>query len=102
MTLAYCYRNGVLGFTDSACPDGALPVAKGNGKKWRQQVEVLCRLAYDGVRLLVPGVPEAENDTDALNAVYRFQAALEWALLPKKTRQKTSWADYISEHAQKA
>ena len=95
-TIAYCWRSGKLEFTDNSLPSGALIISKGRGLKWRQKVEVLCRLAYDGITYLVPGVPEAENDEEALQAVYRFRAAVEWTLLPKKEKERIAWADYIA------
>ena len=102
MTIAYCWRNGTVGFTDGKLPDGALILSKGNGTKWRDKVEVLCRLAYDNKTYLVPGVPEAEDDDDALNAVIRFRAVLEWALLSKNERGKTSWVEYVKMKVKEA
>lgn len=75
-TIAYCWRSGLLGFADGTLPDGALPLDRGTGDEWRGGVEVMCRLMKDGSgRYLVPGVPEAENDEEALQAVFKFR---EW------------------------
>jgi hypothetical protein len=72
MTYAYCYRSGLVEFGDQI-PDGALPLDKGRGKKWRSGIEVKCRLAYDGETHLVPGIPEAETDKAAYEAWSRFR-----------------------------
>ena len=71
MTIAYCYRSGLVEFGETL-PKGALLIDKGRGKKWRKGVEVKCRLAYDGETYLVPGVPEAETNKDAYSAYERF------------------------------
>lgn len=73
-TLAYVWANGLLGFTDSACPEGALPVTRGTGEEWRGKVQVLCRLARDGSgQYFIPGIPEAENQSEAFEALKRFK-----------------------------
>lgn len=72
--IAYCYRGGDIYFGESL-PNGALEIARSGKKKLlRSSVEVLARHAWDG-RLLVPGVPEAENGDIAVDAVVKFK---EW------------------------
>lgn len=71
---AYCYASGQIEF-GRRVPDGALPIARGPSKKLRAFVEVRARHAYDGVTLLVPGVPEARNEWVALKALQRW---LKW------------------------
>lgn len=73
-TIAYCWRNGELGFTDGPLPEGALILDKGTGKEWRERIEIMCRLSYDGHTWLVPGIPEADDDIEALVAVRKFIA----------------------------
>lgn len=97
MTIAYCWRNGELGFTDDSLPHGAIIIDKGTGIKWKGNIEVLCRLSYSGAAYLIPGIPEAYDDEEALLALYTFQASLEWTQLPKKQRDKISWAKYVEE-----
>lgn len=44
---------------------------------WRQSLEAKFRLAYDNETLLVPGIPEAENQEEALEALQKFR---KWAV----------------------
>lgn len=71
---AYCYASGEICFGRSL-PEGALPIARGPAKALRQRMEVVARHAYDGKTLLVPGVPEAANQIEAVDALLRFR---EW------------------------
>ena len=73
---AYCWRGGVIEF-GRRIPDGALPVDHGTERSVRRRVEVLARHAYDGKTLLVPGIPEAEDDDEALKAYERFKGVLD-------------------------
>jgi hypothetical protein len=72
-TTAYVLISGELGFTnkENAKLPG-LPIARGEGKKWRDGIRVHCRLAYDGKRYFVPGVPEARSIKEACDAVIAF------------------------------
>jgi len=71
MPLAYCWRTGQIGL-GRRLPKGALPIVRHNGRKLRQVVEVLARWAYDNKTMLVPGIPEAGSDVEALAALKRF------------------------------
>ena len=48
---------------------------------WKENLMVKCRLGYDGKTILIPGVPEAENQKEGLDALLKFKA---WAVKPKK------------------
>lgn len=70
-TIAYCWASGQIDFgTD--CPDGAIPIVKGPGRKVRDFICAVSRHAYDGKTLLVPGIPEAPNQNAAGDALDRF------------------------------
>lgn len=84
--IAYCWRTGELEFTDHKLPDGALIISKGRTKAWEEQVRVLCRLGYDNTTWFVPGVPEAESDQEALDAVMRFIKRLNQCLKIKEAQ----------------
>ena len=71
MTVAYCWRSGQLEF-GRVVPEGAVLVLRGPDRIVREVVEPACRLAYDNKTLLVPGVPEAETDEDALASAMEF------------------------------
>jgi hypothetical protein len=88
--LCYCYRSGHVHFGHKL-PSGALPIHRfqESDKKTRDQIEVLCRLSYDGKTLLVPGIPEAASDEDAEKAFEFFCEWLQWCLLPKERRERT-------------
>lgn len=80
-TIAYCYRSGHIEF-GNALPAGALPLAHGKDKLVRQHISVTARLAYDNKTLLVPGIPEAKDDSEARAALV---AHLRW--LKKRERK---------------
>lgn len=69
--LAYCYRSGQIGL-GSRLPKGALPIARAKGHQLRRTIEGLARWAYDNKTMLVPGIPEADSDVEALDALKRF------------------------------
>ncbi|MGE4085961.1 MAG: hypothetical protein AB7H93_23495 [Vicinamibacterales bacterium] len=67
---AYADRAGVIRFAFNPIP-GHLPLPP----LPRRTITATARLAYDGRTLLVPGVPEAVDDDDALAA---FEAHCAW------------------------
>lgn len=71
MTYAYAYRSGEIGFGRSV-PKNAIPIGKG-GREFTAKVRVRARLAYDNKTWLVPGIPEAANDTEAFAALKKFK-----------------------------
>lgn len=73
-TLAYCYGSGQIGFGEK-CPGGALPLVRGGDQEVRDFMSGVARHAYDGETLLVPGIPEAENQTIAFQKLIVF---LNW------------------------
>lgn len=73
-TLAYCFASGHIEF-GHRCPSGALPMARGPERTVRELIEGNCRHGYDGVTLLVPGVPEAPDQSAGVAALERF---LDW------------------------
>ena len=72
MPVVYCSRDGVIGIGRRA-PRGSLPLVSARGRNLRRIVEVVARHAYDGRTLLVPGIPEATSDVEALEAARSFQ-----------------------------
>lgn len=81
--IAYCDRAGIIRFTEPRqrkIPDGTLAIMRGRPERVRRLMEATARHAYDGKTLLVPGVPEAADDDDALAALERFIA---WAVYGK-------------------
>lgn len=69
-------RDGVIEFGPFV-PDGRLPIAEASSadaqSRVREIVEGICRHAYDGETLLVPGIPEADSDDQALDALFEFR-----------------------------
>lgn len=88
MIYANVTRGGVITFEPHADPTLAtLPVGhttNKNAAKFKRIVEVNARRAYDGKTLLVPGIPEANNDDEALIALKRFRTVIEWRMAGKK------------------
>lgn len=80
MTLAtaFCDAAGVVEIREGKIvPDGMLPVFRTRSlRRTREVAELVCRHAHDGATLLVPGVPEAKNQADGLNALLAFRAWL--------------------------
>ncbi|AQU89228.1 hypothetical protein B0W47_16745 (plasmid) [Komagataeibacter nataicola] len=77
---AYCYRGGQIEFGEKM-PEGALPLGNDeDSKKLMDAVRTNARLAYDNKTLLVPGIPEAGSDDDALEAWRYFREIIEWRL----------------------
>ena len=91
---AYCYRSGQIAI-GRIVPDGALPIASGSESTLRRAMRATARHAYDGKTLLVPGLPEARNDTAALTALRGFIA---WAT---KGRPGIAPPDHLA-HLQRA
>jgi len=84
MTVVYCYRNGQIRF-GKRIPKGALLIVKGkNGRKIRETIAGCARLAYDEKNFLVPGVPEAKNSLQAIDALNRFVGQMKKRLQPSR------------------
>lgn len=75
---AWCWASGQIEF-GRHIPEGALPIARGPARKVREFIETVSRHAYDGETLLVPGIPEAPNQSVALDSLH-------------------AWLDWISSH----
>lgn len=70
---AICFASGEIIFSSQKDHIGAIVVAHGPGKVLRHRIEAVARHAYDGETLLVPGIPEAVNQADGVEALLRFQ-----------------------------
>lgn len=81
MIRAFCYASGLIQFGRKV-PDGALPIASGPAKDLREFIEGMSRHGYKTQRikgrptkipgtdcLLVPGVPEAPNQSVGIDAL---------------------------------
>ena len=79
MTYVLCDRNGVSGF-EKRWIRGRLPLASGAESLVHKAVEGTARLAHDNRTYLVPGVPEAEGDDAAVDAVLAYRVRLAKAL----------------------
>jgi hypothetical protein len=74
--IAYADRDGVIGF-GVRCPPGALPIARHlNIDRLKTVVSAVARRACDNETLLVPGIPEAGDGDDALDALFSFTSAI--------------------------
>lgn len=77
---AYCWATGLIEF-GSEIPEGAIAIASGEETPVRETIEVLARHGYKKGVLLVPGIPEAEDQEAAGDALEKF---LEWASETKR------------------
>jgi hypothetical protein len=76
---AYCWRSGLIEF-GSKVPSGAIPIIDTHGKQIsRESIESGARLGYDH-SLLVPGIPEADSDEAAMEALEKW---IEWLSDPR-------------------
>ncbi|MEO1670167.1 MAG: host nuclease inhibitor protein [Cyanobacteria bacterium J06631_2] len=66
MIYASCDRRGVIEFGEKV-PEGNLPLHYGEEAQVKERISVVARHAYDNKTLLVPGVPEADNDDEAVD-----------------------------------
>lgn len=65
---------GVVTFHHGQEPDGLLPVFRARSMRTARRVaDAVCRHAYDGRTLLVPGLPEAADQPAALDALLAFR-----------------------------
>ncbi len=65
--VAYAWRSGLIEF-GRFTPQGALALPTAD----ESIISAVARHAYDGKTLLVPGVPEAEEERDAIDALGAF------------------------------
>jgi hypothetical protein len=75
MITAFCDRKGRIEFVRGDgrnIPEGMLGIVEGPAKEVRELIGVTARHAYDNKTLLVPGIPEAESDTAAYDALVGF------------------------------
>ena len=72
--IAYCDRQGIIDFGETL-PEGRMPIHYGDAEELKEKVQVRSRHAYDGKTLLVPGIPEADSEEEALDALARW---IEW------------------------
>lgn len=72
--VAYCWQTGVIGFGPRV-PKGAILIMGGSGQKFKAEITVMARHAYDGITLLVPGIPEADGEEAKLDALDKF---IDW------------------------
>lgn len=68
---AYCFASGEILFGRKV-PDGAILIATGPAEKLRRAIEPAARLAYDNRTLLVPGIPEADDQGQAGDALAKW------------------------------
>ena len=71
---AWCWATGVIEFGEKV-PGGAIAIAQGPKAFLRGVVDVVARHSYTGGELLVPGVPEADDQSVASDALEKW---LKW------------------------
>lgn len=75
--VAWCLASGLIE-TGETVPDGAIKFAHGPKANLKVVIEAVARHGYGASagRLLVPGIPEAENQKSAADALQHF---VDWA-----------------------
>ncbi len=71
--VAYCWASGLIEFGESV-PDGAIPVAHGPKADLKYEIQVMARhgKGESSGKLIVPGIPEADDQRAAGDALERF------------------------------
>ncbi len=70
---AFVWRSGQVKVGD-VVPDGAIEIAEGDDYALRTAIMAVSTRAYDERSYMVPGIPEAEDDDAAMEALLAFQA----------------------------
>lgn len=83
MAKIICWRSGETEIA-SRVPEGAATLMTGPRSRLIKLLSVNARHSYDGKSLLVPGLPEAEDDEAAVRAVQAFQLRLEHATINRR------------------
>ena len=86
MAKIICWRSGEAEIVSRA-PEGSATLMTGPRSQLEKLLSVHARHAYDGKTLLVPGLPEATDEKQALWAVDLFQVRLEEAVLNRGKRR---------------
>lgn len=79
---AYAWASGLIEFGHKV-PDGALPIISGSELRIRELIDVHARHSRISEQLLVPGVPEANNQHDACTALIKFTEKITTEYLEK-------------------
>lgn len=79
---AYAWASGLIEFGHEV-PDGALPIISGNELRVRELIDVHARHSRISEQLLVPGVPEANNQYDGCTALIKFTEIITAEYLEK-------------------
>ncbi len=74
--IAYVYRNGRVR-VGRKCPGAALPIVVAPERKLRQAVQSLATHGYKRGVYLVPELPLAQNDDEAVRIVESFRDRLK-------------------------
>lgn len=88
-TVAYCWASGLIEFGESV-PEGAIPMISGDDQKVRELMDAVARIDHDNVTLLVPGVPEADDEDAKYAALQRF---LDWLRSRGDAKGLALWVD---------
>jgi hypothetical protein len=85
---AFVYATGVIGF-GKKCGNGSIGLARSADdseetvKAFKDAIEVMSRHGYKPGILLVPGVPEAEDQAKGLEAVDKFKSWMKESFVRK-------------------
>ncbi len=75
------WRNGQIDIHNGRKPAGVIVAARFMSRRaalvGNRAVQAIARHAHDGETLLVPGIPEAVEDTDALDALRQWSHRLD-------------------------
>jgi hypothetical protein len=74
---AHCDAAGAIQYGEYV-PKGSLPILRGDEDIVKKVVGGLCRKGYEGQEI-VPGIPEAKDQNEALDAMFKFKEVVEQA-----------------------
>jgi len=68
----HCYRSGEIVLSRAPDMEGAISLCESSKDDLLQRLSAKARLAYDGETWLVPGLPEAQTENAAMDALNVF------------------------------
>lgn len=92
MTIAFAFRDGRIEF-GSKCPVDAIPIANSpNKRKLLKIISGNARHSHNGNSLLVPGIPEAADEDDAVLSLRYFSE-----IVAMRLSDETGWPPVSQE-----
>ena len=93
--IAQCYQNGIILFKDHLL-DGTIAIMEGEEDEIKAIISSKATCAYDGKTLLVPGIFEAKNSKERVDALIEFACCCKSKEIWSKILHNTGDNDELS------